>query len=176
MLKSKKKFLKNMIIVGIIAAVIIIFSIVAYLLPFIVIISEVSPHNVDKSKLVLQFNKHKKEFENIADYLKENKDNTSIEKISWRKYSVENVSPNGIEQFKIADPKVKADIKGILNSLGFEMIDEEDNDIYFIRSRSFSYMQAIVYAKDGNTPQPYRPEVLEKITDNWYYCEAEGSK
>ena len=173
MIKNKNNFLKSIIIAGIIAVVLIIFSIVVYLYPYIILFSEISPHNVDKSQLVLQFNKYKKEFQNTADYLRENKYNTFIEKKSWGKYSVENVSPNGNEQFKITDSKVTTDIKGILNSLGYEIIDEKDNDIYFIRSRGLGYVQAIVYTKDGNTPQPYRPKVIEKISDNWYYCESE---
>ena len=163
---------KNIITIGIISAVIIIFAIVAYLSPYITFFDAISSHNVDKNQLVLQFNKHKDDFQRTANYLKENQDNIYIERTSSMKY----VSHNGNEQIKITDSKVTDDIKYILFSLNFEFIDEENNDIYFIRSTGLSSVQAIVYSKDGNIPQPYRPKVVENISGNWYYCEAEDAR
>ena len=154
--------IKKIVIIGIIAAVLIITSIAVCLHPYISLISEISPHNADKNQLVLQFNKHKDDFQRTANYLKENQDNIYIERTSSMKY----VSHNGNEQIKITDSKVTDDIKYILFRLSFETIEETDNNIYFIRKTGLSSLQAIVYSKDGNIPQPYRAKVVKKISGN----------
>ena len=120
---------------------------------------------------MVQFKKHKNDFQKVADYLKENQDRAYIEKTSTTKYTVENIS--GTEKAKITDSKVTDDIKYILFNLNYKIIDEKDNDIYFVRSTGLSSIQAIIYSKDGSIPQPYRPKVVEKISGDWYYCESE---
>ena len=173
-MKSEKNLSRNILIILIIFTVVIIYAIAAYLYSYIAFFNAISSHNVNENQLVVQFNKHKNNFQKTADYLKENQDRSYIKKTNSTKYTVQNISPiNGNEKAKITDSKVTNDIKYILFSLKFEAIYEKDNDIYYIRSTGFGSMQAIVYSKDGNMPQPYRPQVIEKISGDWYYCEAE---
>ena len=170
-MKSEKNLSRNILIILIIFTVVIIYAIAAYLYSYIAFFNAISSHNVNENQLVVQFNKHKNNFQKTADYLKENQDRSYIKKTNSTKYTVQNISVNEIT--KITDSKVTDDIKYILFNLNYQIIDEKDNEIYFIRSTGLSSQQAIVYTKDGNIPQPYRPKVIEKITGNWYYCESE---
>lgn len=169
MIINRKKILRT---IGFICIITLIVTII-YGLFISSLFNIISIKKVDKNELIQTFNQNKRNFETIASYLQDTKEDVEIRKEKWGKYSITKTTNDGNNKYEINNKKLNGKIENILFKFKFEYIIEDLNGIYFIRSTSFGFQQAIVYSKDGEEPHPYRPKILECIKNRWYYCESE---
>lgn len=158
---------KKLIVVIVSIFIILICVIIIFLLNYK---SYIFDERIEKQVVIAEFNNNFNNFDLVANYLQNTNEDVFIEKIDGKKVIIKISKNNKIEILELADEKIMKALYIIMNKLNYKYIREDGiNGVYFVKQTSLRFADGIAYSKDNNKPDWGTIEVLENISERWFY-------